>query len=69
MGGYLVYSTCTINRAENEENVLKFLKENQEFEPQEFSVGDIKSQGGMYTFFPHITGTDGFFVAKLKRIK
>ena len=69
VGGYLVYSTCTINRAENEENVLKFLKENQEFEPQEFSVGDIKSQGGMYTFFPHITGTDGFFVAKLKRIK
>ena len=69
IGGVLVYSTCTICRAENEENILKFLEENKDFEPVDFKIGDIKSQNGMYTFFPHITNTDGFFVAKLRRVK
>ena len=69
VGGYLVYSTCTLNRMENEENVLRFLAENDSFEPVDFTVGDASSKGGMYTFFPHITGTDGFFIAKLRRVK
>ena len=69
VGGYLIYSTCTTRKAENEENVLRFLNENKDFEPADFTVGAIESQNGMYTFLPHITGTDGFFVAKLKRIK
>ena len=66
-GGILVYSTCTLNRKENEENVLKFLEENRDFEPYDFCFGEIKSDKGGYTFFPHKEGTDGFFVARMKR--
>lgn len=68
-GGVLVYSTCTLNRAENEDNVLHFLEKNKNFEPVDFEISDIKSQHGMYTFFPDKTGTDGFFVAKMKRVR
>ena len=69
VGGILVYSTCTINKKENEDNVVAFLKENPCFEPVDFSVQDISSANGMYTFMPHINNTDGFFVAKMKRVK
>lgn len=66
-GGVLVYSTCTLNAKENEQNVSKFLEENKDFEAYDFDFGDIKSTKGGYTFFPHIIGTDGFFVARLKK--
>ena len=69
VGGTLVYSTCTLCRDENENNVLRFLEENHSFEACEFEIGNVKSQNGMYTFFPHRDGTDGFFVAKLTRVK
>ena len=68
LGGTLVYSTCTLNKNENQENVQKFLEENKNFAPIDFEVKNIKSQNGMYTFMPHINETDGFFVAKMKRI-
>lgn len=69
VGGELMYSTCTLNIDENENVVNRFLTENEGFEPVDFSLGDIHSEKGMYTFFEHITGSDGFFVAKLRRIK
>ncbi len=68
-GGTLVYSTCTLNKEENENNVLKFLSENDNFEALDFQIDNIKSQNGMYTLMPHINNTDGFFVAKMKRVK
>ncbi|MBQ7353706.1 MAG: 16S rRNA (cytosine(967)-C(5))-methyltransferase RsmB [Clostridia bacterium] len=67
IGGVLVYSTCTLNKQENENNIEKFLQENKDFEPLDFSVGDIKSKGGVFTFLPHRDKTDGFFVAKMVR--
>ncbi len=67
--GILVYSTCTLNKAENEINVLKFIENNSDFEMLDFEIDTVKSQKGMYTFMPHINGTDGFFVAKMKRVK
>ena len=66
-GGILVYSTCTLNKAENEKNIEKFLSVNSDFEALDFEINNIKSQNGSYTFMPHINGTDGFFVAKMKR--
>ena len=69
VGGELIYSTCTIVNEENEGNVEKFLKENDGFVPIDFEIGDVRSKNGAYTFLPHKTKTDGFFVAKLKRVK
>lgn len=54
--GTLVYSTCTINRKENEENVEWFLKEHPEF------VLEYQKQ-----IFPGDAGNDGFFLAKMVR--
>lgn len=57
-GGELVYSTCTINKEENEEVTSGFLNENSNFEK-------------LYekTFYPHIDNTDGFYICKIKRIR
>ena len=66
--GILVYSTCTLNKEENEENVKKFLEENKNFTYVDFELNGIKSQNGSYTFMPYVNGTDGFFVAKMKKI-
>ena len=68
-GGVLLYSTCTVRRCENEEVIDWFLMERSGFSPEGFSlpgVGDIP--GGMVTLWPHIHGTDGFFICKLRRI-
>ena len=68
-GGVLVYSTCTINAEENEKIVQKFLEENDAFEAYDFDLGAIKSTNGVFTLLPHVHGTDGFFVARMRRIK
>ncbi len=66
-GGTLVYSTCTILPAENEKNIEIFLLNHPDFSLCPWSVGNITSTDGMLTFYPHVHGTDGFFVAKLIR--
>ncbi len=66
-GGILVYSTCTVLPRENEENVRRFLVEHDDFELLDFTVGDKKSTSGMLSLSPDIDGTDGFFIAKMKR--
>ena len=66
-GGLLLYSTCTVLREENEDVVGWFLRRHSEFEAEEFSVGIRSAEKGMYTFWPHVDGTDGFFAAKLRR--
>ena len=74
VGGVLVYSTCTVLPAENEEVVSAFLAKHPEFEPYDFtfpagdtSVSDIRSVGGMVTLLPDQNRTDGFFIARLCR--
>ena len=69
VGGELIYSTCTLNKKENEDVVNTFLLNNPSFERLEFSVNGIQSKDGMYTFMPHITDSDGFFVSKMRRVK
>ena len=71
-GGVLVYSTCTLNPDENENNIKKFLEEFPEFAPCDFEIPSENGQAlgstdGMLTLFPHINKTDGFFIAKMIR--
>ena len=67
VGGYLVYSTCTVLPSENIENVKRFLSEHEEFETVDFEVGGKRSEDGMLSLAPDLDGCDGFFVAKMKR--
>lgn len=70
VGGVFIYSTCTVLKAENEDVVSEFLKENDSFSAEDFTLPNgKKSENGMYTFWPNVDGTDGFFVCKLRRIK
>lgn len=66
-GGTLLYCTCTILREENEAVVEDFLSAHPDFLPCAFSVDGRAAENGCYTFYPHIDGTDGFFVSKLRR--
>ncbi len=67
VGGVMTYSTCTLNREENEKQVERFLSEHENFSFVDFSVSTLESERGMLTLYPHIHGTDGFFVAKIQR--
>ncbi len=66
--GVLVYSTCTVFREENEQVVEEFLLEHPEFEPVPV-LPELheKLSGSMVTLMPSIAGSDGFFMAKLRR--
>ncbi len=70
-GGTLMFSTCTIHRAENEDNVL-WIEENLPFqrsthlELQEAYAANTQEQGYIQ-LLPQLHNTDGFFIAKFKR--
>ncbi len=64
-GGALLYSTCTLNKRENEEVVARFLAEHDGFVPD---AEGMPFGQAMVTFLPHEHGTDGFFLAKFKRV-
>ena len=66
-GGRLVYSTCTYNPEENEENVLRFLEKHPEFEPESFSLPGAESRNGMLLCLPHQMKGEGQFAALLRK--
>ena len=68
-GGVLIYSTCTLVRAENEGIVEAFLNENDEFtlEPLPLPDNFPKNESGMLALVPGEYDTDGFFIARLRR--
>lgn len=68
VGGYLIYSTCTLEPEENEE-IVDFLLQNRDFMlipaanagiPNEFVTPE-----GYFRTFPHLHAMDGAFAAKL----
>lgn len=71
-GGILLYSTCTINHAENEENI-QWLIRNCGMEPVALDpclpakLRNKMTAQGMLQMLPGIQESDGFFVAKLQK--
>ncbi|MFC5703430.1 16S rRNA (cytosine(967)-C(5))-methyltransferase RsmB [Cohnella faecalis] len=78
-GGTLVYSTCTVAKEENERAIRSFLERNPEFSldpdwPEEVLRPLRQAEGvlpqpfeGMLQILPHQFGSDGFFIARMKR--
>lgn len=71
--GILVYSTCTFNPAENEQNMEWLLSQVDAvsigFEvPPEWNVAKVGFNGGEgYAFYPHRTAGEGFFVSVFQK--
>ncbi len=68
-GGVLLYSTCTVLKAENEEVVRSFLDSHPQFhtKPLDLPEGLPKNETGMLTLIPGQYDSDGFFICRLRR--
>ena len=72
-GGILVYSTCTLHRAENSDVADKFLENHgDEFESVKIDLPNgikrtIEEPENQLTLFPQTNSTDGFFIAVFKK--
>ena len=76
IGGILIYSTCTLNKAENNAVANRFLFENPDYVPYSINSDEsvsitrtIDEPENQLTMMPFSTGTDGFFTAMFKRIR
>ncbi|MFV0366644.1 MAG: methyltransferase RsmF C-terminal domain-like protein [Mangrovibacterium sp.] len=72
-GGYLIYSTCTFNPTENEEN-MEWLAQQFGFESvriplqNNWGVNEIEHKGLYgYRFLPHLVTGEGFFISLLRK--
>jgi 16S rRNA C967 or C1407 C5-methylase (RsmB/RsmF family)/NOL1/NOP2/fmu family ribosome biogenesis protein len=72
-GGLLIYSTCTYNLDENEENINYIVNElgteslSVETNPEWNITGALKYDNHVYRFMPHKTKGEGFFLAVLRK--
>ncbi len=66
-GGRMVFSTCTLTREENEDAVKALLARRPDLYTEPFTVGGLSAPEGTLTLFPHRNGTDGFFIANIRR--
>ena len=74
VGGTLIYSTCTIGADENQYNVKWFL-DNYPFQLESLDpyiceeLHSKTTKAGYIQLLPGIHSSDGFFIARFKRIK
>lgn len=69
LNGILVYSTCTISKEENEDNISWFVQ-NFPFELEDINSllpEQLDGSLGYIQLYPHIHDTDGFFIARMRR--
>ena len=68
VGGRLLYSTCSLERDENEQVVESFLRVNKGFRLVSLPVAsELQASPGIARTWPDIQGVDGFFCALLER--
>lgn len=65
-GGTLVYSTCTIFKKENTDNVNAFLESNNEFSKQKINLP--WENEGEIQFLPDGMGMEGFYLCQMKKV-
>ncbi|MCH1623832.1 16S rRNA (cytosine(967)-C(5))-methyltransferase RsmB [Fredinandcohnia quinoae] len=71
--GILVYSTCTIGYEENQGVITEFLRNNSEFELDNELAACLPKKmesyvkNGQVQLLPHYFGTDGFYIARLRK--
>jgi 16S rRNA C967 or C1407 C5-methylase (RsmB/RsmF family)/NOL1/NOP2/fmu family ribosome biogenesis protein len=71
-GGYLIYSTCTYNRQENEENIAWLIQQGfssvRLLTLNDWNITEVvENQCFTYRFYPHKTQGEGLFVAVLQK--
>jgi 16S rRNA (cytosine967-C5)-methyltransferase len=74
-GGVLVYSTCTLDAEENERQIEAFLREHPEFRLDDGFPDAIAPRvlercsagSGQLRILPHDFGSDGFYIARLRK--
>ena len=66
-GGRLLYSTCTVLNAENRMVVERALALRTDCALDPFSLPGIGAVDGAITLWPQIHGTDGFFLARIRK--
>jgi 16S rRNA (cytosine967-C5)-methyltransferase len=68
-GGTMVYATCTLHPAENEDQIQAFLAKNQDWQimPPDLEFTLPVAEQGWIKIWPHQQNMDGFFMVKLKR--
>jgi 16S rRNA (cytosine967-C5)-methyltransferase len=70
-GGLLVYSTCSLEREENESRVEAFLEKHTSFEaapPPPAFDSSLLDEEGRLVVLPQRQGVDGAFAARLRRV-
>ena len=75
-GGYLLYSTCTYSKEENEDTVAHFLAAHPDFSLCEVNpklvaatADGLDGQTSARRFYPHLTKGEGQFIALMKKVE
>lgn len=72
-GGTLIFSTCTVNKEENEYNYNWFLEEHPMFYADSLNpylpeaLWNEQTQQGCLQLYPGVQDTDGFFIARFRK--